>query len=128
MFARGRLKGNSPEGFELLRMQSKNLDPCGALSKSVHGFEHTNELWDALKLFTLFVALREGRVVADKPWAGGGKRRPEGSDSWNWLVNVRTAVFPFADPSGMLFSVVSGQEATRCETFYTLELIKFLSD
>lgn len=64
IFMSGRPKSQTPVGFEIRRMRSEDLDACGALCKKVHGFERINELRDALQVFTPFVALREGRVVA----------------------------------------------------------------
>ena len=64
MFVSGRPKSKPYTGVEVRRMQGEDLDECGALCKRVHGFQRTNELTDALKIFTPFVGLREHRVVA----------------------------------------------------------------
>jgi GNAT superfamily N-acetyltransferase len=64
MFMTGRARSQVPAGCEVRKMQGADLDACGALCKRVHGFERTNELRDALQIFTPFVALRGGRVVA----------------------------------------------------------------
>lgn len=64
VFMSGRVRSQPPPHLEVRRMQSGDLDACGALCTSVHGFDRTNELRDALRVFTPFVALREGRVVA----------------------------------------------------------------
>jgi predicted N-acetyltransferase YhbS len=49
---------------EVRPLQDDDLDACEALCIAVHGYERTNELCDAMKGFTPFVALRDGRVVA----------------------------------------------------------------
>jgi GNAT superfamily N-acetyltransferase len=60
----GRPKSDPPSGVEVRPITNEDLEPCGELCKKVHGFERTNELIDAMKLFSPFVALRNGRIVA----------------------------------------------------------------
>lgn len=64
LLMRGRPKETPLPGVEVRPMQHGDLDACGALCKQVHGFERTNELRDALKAFTPFVAVRKGRITA----------------------------------------------------------------
>jgi GNAT superfamily N-acetyltransferase len=53
-------------GVEVRPLVDGDLEACEQLCLSVHGFERTNELRDALEgpALTPFVALRDGRVVA----------------------------------------------------------------
>ena len=60
----GRLKSDPLPGVEVRPLTSEDLEACGELCKKVHGFERTNELRDATKLFSPYVALRKGRIVA----------------------------------------------------------------
>jgi len=64
MLMRGRLSSKTPRDVEVRPMRSQELDACGALCAKIHGFERTNEVRDWLQVFTPFVALRAGRVVA----------------------------------------------------------------
>jgi predicted N-acetyltransferase YhbS len=52
------------EGVEVRALEDEDLDGCEELCKTVHRFERTNELSDAIQAFKPFVAVREGRVVA----------------------------------------------------------------
>jgi len=49
---------------EVRRLEDQDLDACGELCRTIHGYERTGELRDAKQAFTPFVALREGRIVA----------------------------------------------------------------
>ena len=51
-------------GVEVRPLGDDDLDACERLSLAVHGYERTQELRDAQRGFTPFVALREGRIVA----------------------------------------------------------------
>jgi len=60
----GRPASGPVEGIEVRPLTEDHLDECGALCKSVHGFERTNELRGAMHAWSPFVALRDGRVSA----------------------------------------------------------------
>ena len=60
----GTPRGQSAEGVEVRPLTEDDLDECEALCKRVHGFGRTGTLRDAIRAFTPFAALREGRVVA----------------------------------------------------------------
>jgi predicted N-acetyltransferase YhbS len=49
---------------EVRPLEDEDLDACGELCRTVHGYERTNELRDAKQAFTPFVALRDSRIVA----------------------------------------------------------------
>ena len=49
---------------EVRPLEDQDLDACEELCLAVHGYERTNELRDAQRAFTPFVALRDGRIVA----------------------------------------------------------------
>ena len=51
-------------GYEVRPLDHKDLEACEELCLTVHGYERTNELRDAMQAFTPFVASREGRIVA----------------------------------------------------------------
>jgi len=53
-------------GIEVRPLEESDLEQCESLCLTVHGFERTNELRDAIQIpvFSPFVALREGRIVA----------------------------------------------------------------
>jgi GNAT superfamily N-acetyltransferase len=53
-------------GFDVRPLVEEDLEACERLCVSVHGFERTNELRDALEApaLTPYVALRDGRIVA----------------------------------------------------------------
>jgi predicted N-acetyltransferase YhbS len=44
-------------------LDERDLDECEALCKRVHGFERTNEVRDAARVFAPVVAERDGRIV-----------------------------------------------------------------
>jgi predicted N-acetyltransferase YhbS len=64
LLMRGKPRGKLPSAVEVRPLKSEELGACAALCRAVHGFERTNELRDALKSFSPFVALRKGRVIA----------------------------------------------------------------
>ena len=53
-------------GIEVRPLAEADLDECERLCLSVHGFERTNELRDAIQVPVLspFVAVRDGRITA----------------------------------------------------------------
>ena len=61
---RGKPKSKPPSGVEVRPLKDEDLSECAALCKKVHGFDRVNELRDALQLFSPYVAMREGRLVA----------------------------------------------------------------
>ena len=60
----GVVGGELPKGVEVRALRAGDFDACGALCRSVHGFERTNELRATPPFLTSFVAVREGRVTA----------------------------------------------------------------
>ena len=60
----GKPKGILHAAIEVRPLKREDLDQCAALCKKVHGFERANELRDAQKVFSPFVALRGGHVTA----------------------------------------------------------------
>src|SRR5687768_2484317 len=60
----GKPKGKAPAGFDVQLLRTGDLRQCALLCTRVHGFDRTNELRDALELFSPVVAQREGRIVA----------------------------------------------------------------
>jgi predicted N-acetyltransferase YhbS len=66
----GTPSGAPPRDVEVRAMTSADLGACAALCRSVHGFDRTGELADALGFSGPVVALRGGRVVAylSSPW------------------------------------------------------------
>jgi predicted N-acetyltransferase YhbS len=60
----GTPRSRPPSDVEVRPLGSEDLAACSALCTRVHGFERTDELSDALKLFSPVVALRRGRVTA----------------------------------------------------------------
>ena len=62
----GAPKSGPPSGIEVRPLQESDIEECERLCLSVHGFERTNELRDALKasVFSPFVAVRDGRLTA----------------------------------------------------------------
>jgi predicted N-acetyltransferase YhbS len=66
----GTPSGAPPGDVEVRAMTSADLDACAELCRSVHGFDRTGELTDALGFSGPVVALRGGRVVAylSSPW------------------------------------------------------------
>jgi len=60
----GKPKSMPVTEVEVRPLKSEDLNGSALLCTNVCGFERTNELKDALKLFSPFVALREGRITA----------------------------------------------------------------
>ncbi len=61
---RGKVTVASANAVEARLMEEKDLDACGKLCRSIHGYERTNELRDAIKMFKPYVLLRDGKVAA----------------------------------------------------------------
>lgn len=59
----GRSRGDASD-HEVRPLEDQDLDACGKLCRTVHGYERTNELRDAKQAFAAFVALRDSRIVA----------------------------------------------------------------
>lgn len=107
----GKPKGELPSGIEVRKLEAQDVAACSGLCLKTHGFERTNELIDALKDFSPFVALRENRVTAYasaptfwlvnhgvaetekdmKALILGGARLT--TESWSFLVPTRQASF-----------------------------------
>jgi predicted N-acetyltransferase YhbS len=64
----GRPRSGPGSAIEVRSLEESDLEPCESLCRSVHGFERTNELRDALEapVFSPLVAVRDGRLTA---WA-----------------------------------------------------------
>jgi GNAT superfamily N-acetyltransferase len=64
----GRPRSGRDAGIQVRALEESDLDACESLCRSVHGFERTNELRDALQapVFSPLVALRDRRLTA---WA-----------------------------------------------------------
>lgn len=62
----GTPRGGPPAGIQVRPLQQGDLEQCETLCRTVHGFERTNELRDAIQLPALSpsVAVREGRITA----------------------------------------------------------------
>lgn len=60
----GKFKSSLPSNVEVRPLKSEDVDECAALCKKVHGIDRTNELRDAVKNLSPFVALRTGRIRA----------------------------------------------------------------
>ena len=62
----GRPRSSPSTGIEVRPLEEGDLEQCERLCLTVHGFERTNELRDALDVpvFSPVVALREGRITA----------------------------------------------------------------
>ena len=60
----GKPKSLHSRAGEVRPLAASDVRACAALCRRVHGFERANELRDALKVFSPFVAVREGRVAA----------------------------------------------------------------
>ena len=64
LLLQGKPKSKPPAGFEVRPLTNEDLDSCTALCNRTHGFDRTDELKDAMKFFSPFVALRGGCVTA----------------------------------------------------------------
>jgi GNAT superfamily N-acetyltransferase len=62
----GTPRSGFPGGIEVRPLEESDLEQCEQLCLTVHGFERTNELRDALQIpvFSPSVALRDGRITA----------------------------------------------------------------
>jgi GNAT superfamily N-acetyltransferase len=62
----GTPRSGPPAGIEVRALEEDDLEQCESLCLSVHGFERTNELRDAIRIPVLspFVVLRDGRITA----------------------------------------------------------------
>jgi GNAT superfamily N-acetyltransferase len=60
----GNPKNRSVSGIEVRRMKISDLEECGLLCKKVYGFDRTQELRDAIIIFTPVVAVRNGSIIA----------------------------------------------------------------
>jgi predicted N-acetyltransferase YhbS len=60
----GKPRSKPAEGIEVRPLKEDDLEACEALCKKVHGYERTNELRDAMRAFSSFVAVRGTRIVA----------------------------------------------------------------
>lgn len=60
----GRPRSAPPGGVEIRPLTAGDLDECERLCRQVHGITRTDDLRDALRLFTPFACVREGRIVA----------------------------------------------------------------
>jgi len=56
--------GQPTPGVEARPMRDDDLDACAAICRSVHGFDRTNELRDAIRHARPFVLVRGGRLRA----------------------------------------------------------------
>src|ERR671918_441999 len=60
----GSPRGGDASEHEVRPLEDEDLDACGELCRTVHGYQRTNELRDARQAFAPFVALRDSRIVA----------------------------------------------------------------
>jgi len=60
----GTPRGKPPSDIEVRPLTANDLEACAALCTRVHGFDRSQELADALKLFSPVVAVRQARVTA----------------------------------------------------------------
>jgi predicted N-acetyltransferase YhbS len=62
----GRPRSGPADGVEVRALEERDLEECEDLCISVHGFERTTELRDALQgpVLSPFVAVRDGRITA----------------------------------------------------------------
>jgi GNAT superfamily N-acetyltransferase len=60
----GRPRTRPPRDLEVRRAEYRDLPACDSLSKEIHGYARSEELRDALRIMSPYVAIREGRVVA----------------------------------------------------------------
>jgi hypothetical protein len=59
-------KGGPPSGIQVRPLEESDVEECERVCLSVHGFERTSELCDALQTpaLTPVVAVRDGRITA----------------------------------------------------------------
>jgi hypothetical protein len=62
----GTPKSGPPSGIQVRPLEESDVEKCERLCLSVHGFERTSELCDAIQTPALvpFVAVRDGRITA----------------------------------------------------------------
>jgi hypothetical protein len=60
----GKPRSEPPADVQVRPLEEDDLDACEELCVSVHGYERTNEIRDAIQAFAPFVAVRGGRIVA----------------------------------------------------------------
>jgi predicted N-acetyltransferase YhbS len=85
----GKPRSEPPSDVEVRPLQEDDLGACEALCASVHGYERTNELRDAIQAFAPFVAVRGGRIVAYATAVGFWPMNhgvAEGDDDMNALL------------------------------------------
>ena len=63
---KGTPRSGAPASIEVRPLDDSDLEQCERLCLTVHGFERTNELRDAIEvpIFSPSVALRDGRITA----------------------------------------------------------------
>jgi GNAT superfamily N-acetyltransferase len=64
LLMRGKLKSGPTSTTQVRRLKDEDLVACSALCRKVHGFDRINELHEAIQLFSPYVALRGGEIVA----------------------------------------------------------------
>ncbi len=60
----GKPRSEPERRVQVRPLEESDLEECEALCRNVHGYERTNELRDAVKAFTPFVAVRDEQIVA----------------------------------------------------------------
>ena len=60
----GRPRSGPPANVEIRRLMAEDLEECERLCRRVHGISRADDLRDALRLFTPFACVREGRITA----------------------------------------------------------------
>jgi GNAT superfamily N-acetyltransferase len=60
----GKPRRSGSAGVEVRHLTEEDLEECAALCRRVHGFERTGALRDAMRAFTAYAAVRDGRIVA----------------------------------------------------------------
>src|SRR5689334_13240377 len=98
--------GQMTPGTEARPMQEADLEPCAAICRSVHGFDRTNELRDAVRHARPFVLVRDGRVRAyasatNFPLLSHGVAETE-QDLRDLLTGVPTVT---GQPTGLLLPI-----------------------
>jgi predicted N-acetyltransferase YhbS len=62
--ASGKPRSGPDPAIQVRPLEERDLDECEGLCQSVHGYERTNELRDALQAFSPLVGVRDGRITA----------------------------------------------------------------
>ena len=60
----GRPRTRPSRDLEVRRAEYRDLPACDSLSKEIHGYARSEELRDALRIMSPYVAIREGRIAA----------------------------------------------------------------